>query len=141
MLREDAAAVAGLERQVPSPWSRALIEGELGYPGSTALMAFAAGEVAGWCCCRQVGGEAELLKMSVARRWRRRRVATRLLHHLEGGLCEKHVERLYLEVRSKSAPAVSFYTHAGFTVHGRRINYYSQPDDDALLMLKLLFHS
>jgi ribosomal-protein-alanine N-acetyltransferase len=88
-----------------------------------------------------VHAEAELLKMTVAEKWRRRHAAARLLHVLEHELHEREVVRLYLEVRSKNVPAVSFYTQAGFTVNGRRINYYSQPGDDALILQKLLFHS
>jgi ribosomal-protein-alanine N-acetyltransferase len=87
-----------------------------------------------------VHAEAELLKMTVARKWRRRSVATRLLHALERRLREIDTARLYLEVRSKNFPAVTFYNQAGFTVSGRRINYYNQPSDDALILQKLLFH-
>ena len=138
--REDVEAVADLEKQVFSPWNKSLIESELDYASSLALVAETSGELAGWCCCRHVHAEAELLKMTVAKKWRRRSVATRLLHTLERRLGKINVARLYLEVRSKNFPAVTFYNQAGFTVGGRRINYYNQPSDDALILQKLLFH-
>ena len=138
MARNDVKAVADLEAQVPSPWNRSLISSELNYARSFVLIGEAAGEVAGWCCCRHESTEAEVLKLSVAMKWRRRSVATRLLNALESRLREINVESLYLEVRSKNAPALTFYAQAGFTVQGRRINYYSQPSDDALLLRKLL---
>ena len=140
MAREDAEAVADLEKQVPSPWNISLISSELDYASAFTLVAEAAGEVAGWCCCRHVSPEAEMLKMTVAVKWRRRSVATRLLKSLESKLREIGVENLYLEVRSRNVPAAKFYDRAGFTVHVRRINYYSQPSDDALILHKLLHH-
>lgn len=140
MAREDIKAVADLEKQVPSPWNISLISGELDYSCSFALVAEAAGDVAGWCCCRYENMEAELLKMTVAAKWRRRSVATRLLNTLEITLRARGVEKLFLEVRSKNVPAATFYDQAGFTVNGRRINYYTQPRDDALLLQKLLDH-
>ena len=140
MAREDVEAVADLEKQVPSPWNISLISSELDYASTFALVAEATGEVAGWCCCRHESPEAELLKVTVAAKWRHRSVATRLLISLEIKLRAIGVESLYLEVRSKNIPATKFYDQAGFTVHGRRINYYSQPSDDALILQKLLHH-
>ena len=136
--REDVEAVADLEKQVSSPWNISLISSELVYPGSVVLVAESAGEAAGWCCCRYESTEAELLKLTVAEKWRRRSVATRLLDALESKLREMSVDSLYLEVRSKNIPGTTFYAQAGFTVHGRRINYYSQPHDDALILQKQL---
>ena len=138
MASNDVMAVADLEAQIPSPWNRSLISSELNYARSFALICEASGEVAGWCCCRYESTEAELLKLSVAVTWRRRSMATRLLNALESRLREISVASLYLEVRSKNVPALAFYDQAGFTVQGRRINYYSQPSDDALLLRKLL---
>ena len=140
MAREDVEAVANLEAQVSSPWNISLISSELNYASSFAFIAEAAGEVVGWCCCRYASTEAELLKITVAVNWRRRSVATRLLNTLERKLRAMSVASLDLEVRSKNVSAAAFYGQAGFTVTGRRINYYSQPRDDALLLQKLLHH-
>ena len=134
MTHGDVKAVVHLEKKVSSPWSRSLIEVELGHARSITLTAMAAAEVVGWCSCRYVQDEAELLKIGVAKKWRRCSVATCLLATLEEELRDVGVVRQYLEVRSENLPAVSFYQHAGFTVTGRRINYYSQPSDDALVL-------
>ncbi|MEJ2134944.1 MAG: ribosomal protein S18-alanine N-acetyltransferase [Desulfofustis sp.] len=135
----DVEAAAHLEKNVFSPWSSSLIEVELDNTRSLAFTARAATEVVGWCACRYLQDEAELLKIGVAEKWRRRSVATCLLAALEKGLRDVGVVRLYLEVRSENLPAVSFYHQSGFTVTGRRINYYSQPSDDALVLQKNIF--
>ncbi len=40
-----------------------------------------------------------------------------------------------LEVRASNFPALRLYERQGFTIAGRRKNYYQNPPDDALLML------
>ena len=136
MVGADIEPVFHLENQAPSPWGRALIEDELNHDQSIVLVAIVAGEVVGWCCCRYIQDEAELLKIGVAESWRRRSVAALMLAALEEELQTVGALSLYLEVRSENLPAVSFYRQAGFTATGRRINYYSQPRDDAVVLRK-----
>ena len=44
------------------------------------------------------------------------------------------VASVLLEVRESNLPAQNCYAQAGFTVVGRRKNYYELPKEDALLM-------
>ena len=141
MVGRDVETVVHLEKQAPSPWGRSLIEDELNRDHCFILVAIVADEVAGWCCCRYVQDEAELLKISVAESWRRRSVARQMLAALEKELREVGALTLYLEVRSENLPAVSFYRQAGFTATGRRIKYYSQPRDDAIVLIKPISQS
>ena len=136
MAHEDIEAVVQLEAQVLSPWNRSLIENELAHARSVTLAALTATGVVGWCTSRYVLDEAELLKIGVAENWRRRSMATRLLSSLEEELRDVEVLSIHLEVRSENLPAVCFYRQVGFTVTRRRINYYSQPSDDALILSK-----
>jgi ribosomal-protein-alanine N-acetyltransferase len=141
MVGRDVEIVVRLEKQAPSPWGRSLIKDELNRNHSFTLVAVVADEVVGWCCSRYVKDEAELLKISVAESWRRRSVAKFMLAALEKQLRTVAVLTLYLEVRSENLPALSFYRQVGFTVTGRRINYYSQPKDDAVILRKPISQS
>ena len=141
MVGRDVEIVVRLEKQAPSPWGRSLIKDELNRNHSFTLVAVVADEVVGWCCSRYVKEEAELLKISVAQSWRRRSVAKFMLAALEKQLRTVAVLILYLEVRSENLPALSFYRQVGFTVTGRRINYYSQPRDDAVILRKPISQS
>ena len=141
MIGRDVEIVVRLEKQAPSPWGRSLIKDELNRNHSFTLVAVVADEVVGWCCSRYVKDEAELLKISVAESWRRRSVAKFMLAALEKQLRTVAVLILYLEVRSENLPALSFYRQVGFTVTGRRINYYSQPRDDAVILRKPISQS
>ena len=44
--------------------------------------------------------------------------------------------RLFLEVRSRNVPAIKLYTAYGFKEIGIRKNYYKDPQDDAIVMLR-----
>jgi len=128
--------VAAIEQHELSAWSRSLIESEFECERSTLLVATAGFSIIGWCCSRGIGEEAELLKIGVLPDWRRRSVGTALLAELLEFLRLADVESLLLEVRSCNEIALRFYSERGFTLVGRRINYYSHPDDDALIMNK-----
>lgn len=140
MAEGDIGDVFQLESQVPSPWSSSLIEEERRRAYSIVLVAVAEDEIISWCCTRAIKSEAELLKLVVAEEWRRRSAGTTLLAALEQRLLKTGVQWLYLEVRSANQPAISFYRQAGFTQVGKRINYYSQPKDDALIFKKTNDH-
>jgi ribosomal-protein-alanine N-acetyltransferase len=132
--REDLEAVASLESSGISGWSKSLVAEELGRPNALALVAVVSEKVVGWCCASLVGAEAELLKICVEHGMRRKRCGTELLTVLQQRLHAQGAEHLFLEVRSRNRAAVLFYSRLGFTAVGRRINYYSRPSDDALIL-------
>jgi ribosomal-protein-alanine N-acetyltransferase len=53
-------------------------------------------------------------------------------------MAEKGVTGVLLEVRESNLPAQNCYAQAGFTVVGRRKNYYELSKEDALLMGRVL---
>ena len=138
MSAEDLTAITALERCEPSAWEESLIRAELGRQDGIQLIAHLNSIVLGWCCGRFFDTEAELLKIAVQAGSRRQKIATRLLDSLEKQLHESGVQLLFLEVRSRNLSAISFYHKVGFTEDARRIRYYSQPVDDALLFRKTL---
>jgi ribosomal-protein-alanine N-acetyltransferase len=46
----------------------------------------------------------------------------------------EEVATVELEVRAGSAGAIALYSGLGFVVVGRRVGYYREPVEDALLM-------
>jgi len=116
-----------------------MLQGENVFSGSFNLVMAAKGEgVVGWCSCRIIGFEAELLKIAVREKWRRQGVARHLLEGLWRQLANHEVERIFLEVRAANVPALSFYQKHGFLGTGIRSRYYQNPPDDAVLMEKTL---
>jgi len=138
MVAADLAAVADIDRQEPSPWSEIALAEELQRDDGFLAVICLGETVAGWGCLRHSGYEAELLKITVARTFRRQKLGSCLFDYLLTSLEQHGVEALFLEVRSCNRPALSFYRSSGFTDVGRRINYYRQPSDDALILRKPL---
>ncbi len=134
----DIPVVAALESAELSAWSEASIAAELGRFDGAALVVCDGTSVAGWGCCRHSTFEAELLRISVRPSVRRRGLGSMLLEGFFSLYRQQSVGEMYLEVRSRNHAAITFYLGHGFTEVGRRINYYRQPSDDALVLKKIL---
>ena len=136
----DIDLVARLEAGEPSAWDKGDLRREIEQRHAIQLVAVDAdgGRIVGWCCSRQCGPEAELLKIAVLGRCRRSGIAAALLASLEGRLVGEGVRTLFLEVRSRNHPATSLYRKHGFSEVGRRPQYYSSPEDDAVILAKTL---
>jgi len=91
------------------------------------------GEIVGFLVASGVGTEWELENVVVAESARRRGLAARLLRHLLSVLPERDAGELRLEVRESNAAARALYAQAGFQECGRRADYYSSPQEDAVL--------
>ena len=139
MLQGDVERIAALEQSSPSPWSASLVAGELGRPDGLQLVAVNGDTVLGWCCGRYAVPEAELLKIAVTPLQRRCGLGTALLRRLEDLLQARGCAFLFLEVRAANRAAIGLYQRLGFMTVGCRKNYYSTPQDDALILRKSFF--
>jgi len=81
-----------------------------------------------------VAPEGELETIAVAQEGQRRGVGTRLLQALTEKLRTERVTDLMLEVRASNQVALDFYRALGFRETGRRVRYYADPEEDAVLM-------
>ena len=83
-------------------------------------------------------GECALDNMVVTEAWRRQGIGTRLLG---AGLlwCRAHSgSSVWLEVRASNMGAIQMYERAGFSIAGRRPDYYSDPVEGAIEMQKVV---
>jgi len=92
------------------------------------------GPVVGFAVASLVAPEAELETMGVASEGQRRGVGARLLQALVEELRAERVTELMLEVRASNCGALAFYRARGFRETGRRVRYYADPEEDAVLM-------
>jgi [ribosomal protein S18]-alanine N-acetyltransferase len=104
-------------------WTAAQCAGLLPLPGVWLTVASAADEVAGFSLARSVADEAELLLLAVRPDLRGRGIGKCLLTNFSEAAISRGAVTLHLEVRDGN-PATMLYRKAGFTVSGRRINYY-----------------
>ena len=121
------------------PWSREALEEELENPYAHYVVCTdGAGNVLGYIGSRIVLDSADITNVAVRPVYRRRGIARQLVGRMLGQMAEKGVTGVLLEVRESNLPAQNCYAQAGFTVVGRRKNYYELPKEDALLMGRVL---
>ena len=136
MTPDDAAAGAYIEKECFSePWSEAVYHATLllGY-AYYFLAVDEAGEVIGTTGLQVIAGEGEITNVAVIPSRRGRRIAHALLETaLECG-SGLGVTDYTLEVRAGNIPAIRLYESFGFAEEGRRKNFYTSPQEDALIL-------
>ncbi len=78
--------------------------------------------------------ECEVENMAVRAAHRRNGLGRRLVEALQVWCREQHADQVHLEVRASNQAALELYTKMGFSSVGRRLAYYSQPVEDAVLL-------
>jgi len=137
MRRRHLRAVLRIEAQDLQPgWSLGLFMSELarGDRDRRYVVARAAGSVVGFAGILFIGGDGHVTTISVDRRWRRRRVGTRLMLVLAREALNRGAEAMTLEVRAGNEAAIALYRRFGFAPVGVRKGYYRDPVEDALVM-------
>lgn len=145
----DLDDVLAIEQESFSlPWTRAMFEAELqGNPFGRFLGAFSLSEVhpakrlLGYICYWVVFDELRLMNLAVRPDCRRQGIASHLVRHaLEEGI-NQGTARALLEVRASNHLAQKLYETFDFRQYGRRRSYYTNPNEDAILMqLQLVRH-
>jgi len=92
------------------------------------------GEQLGFLIGRRVVADMEILNFAVRADARRKGTGDQLLQSALIWAASFSAEQVILEVRSANETALRFYERHKFHIAGRRRNYYSSPDDDALLL-------
>ena len=78
--------------------------------------------------------EAHITTFAVHPRWRRQRIGERLLLAFLDLARDRHAREATLEVRLSNLPARRLYEKYGFRPVGLRPRYYSDNNEDALIM-------
>lgn len=110
------------------------------YFGRKAVMTVEDGrtKLVGFFLARSILENLELLKIGVYPDYQNGGIGTRLL---EAALVEgtkRGCLRCFLEVRKSNESAIQFYYLQQFKIAGERINYYTEPVEDAWIMERWL---
>jgi len=90
--------------------------------------------LAGYVVGRLAADELHINNIAVRETFRRAGVATALLSRVLTEARAYRAVRAFLEVRASNLAAQALYERCGFCPVGRRRNYYSNPQEDALIM-------
>ena len=135
---QDLEDVAALEAaSFTNPWTREMLEREL----ATSLVARVyvlrtAGKVTAFCSCWIVSDELHINTLAVDPEFRRQGLATLLMRQLLNVAQAEGATRALLEVRRSNVPAIRLYESLGFSVADVRRAYYTQPEEDALILAR-----
>ena len=120
------------------PWSRKAFEDE--FKNSIAVY-FAArndDECIGYAGFWNVSGEGDITNVAVVEEHRRSGVGSMLIEAVLERAKQLNIDIMTLEVRQSNYKAQGLYKKYGFEVIGTRKRYYSDNNEDALIMTKQL---
>jgi [ribosomal protein S18]-alanine N-acetyltransferase len=135
----DLDAVADLEgRCFTNPWTREALAGELARSDvARVFVARLPGDpVAAFCSCWFVADQLHINTIAVGAAFRRSGIATQLMLYVMAEAVRHGARRATLEVRASNTAARKLYESLGFTVAAVRPCYYTQPEEDALILWK-----
>ncbi len=117
------------------PWSEVAFRNELTLNHfARYIMMDVDGEPAGYAGMWAIVDEAHITNIAVRTAYRGRHLGERLLRHLMEWAGELGLERMTLEVRASNRVAQSLYVKLGFVPAGVRKGYYSDNNEDAIIM-------
>jgi ribosomal-protein-alanine N-acetyltransferase len=128
--------IAASTKNAPN-WSRAAYLAAIdpaGSPRRVTLVAETSKELTGFAVASLNLPEAELEAIVTAISFQRRGVARDLFAFISEDLRREAVSAILLEVRASNLPAQAFYRAVSFVETGRRVRYYAEPVEDAILM-------
>jgi len=139
MQHSDLDDVLAIERaSFAAPWTREMFVSELSNRVARAVIFRVDAAVAGYVCYWVVLDEAHLQTVAVHPDMRRRGFGMAIMSYVEAMCLREGVRRIILEVGRRNAAARNLYRKCGFTAIGFRKRYYSEINDDAVVMEKWL---
>lgn len=136
MTIDDVDGVQAVERaSFPVPWPASAFRHELTQNKNARYIVARDGErIVAYAGLWLMVDEAHITTFAVLPEERRRRIGERLLQRLFEIAHEMHAEWLTLEVRASNLAAQRLYEKYGFRRAGVRRRYYSDNNEDALIM-------
>jgi ribosomal-protein-alanine N-acetyltransferase len=94
--------------------------------------------IKGFIASRLIADELHVNNVAVRSEYHRLGIGSALLETVIFESRRMGAQLAFLEVRASNAPAQALYTRCGFSITGRRRNYYSEPTEDALVMSRTI---
>jgi ribosomal-protein-alanine N-acetyltransferase len=136
MRRRHLRGVLRIEAQVyPRPWSLGLFLSELALRTTRIYAVAKVGPtVVGYAGLMLAAGDGHVTTIAVDPEWHRHGIGTRLLLAISRAGIARGCSGLTLEVRVSNEAAQAMYRRFGYAPAGIRKNYYSESNEDALVM-------
>lgn len=137
MMAEDLDQVMEIETALfTPPWTKEGFFTFLTRKDALFLVVVEKGRILGYCGLLMVLDEGDITNVAVRPERQREGIGHFLMESMIRLAGELGVTTIHLEVRKGNDTAKRLYERVGFTVDGIRKNYYSDPQEDALLMTR-----
>lgn len=93
-------------------------------------------DLRGYIIYHVVPDEAVIVNFAIAPEFWQQGLGAQLLEHTLNIMQESGISAVYLDVRRSNLAALVLYAKFGFRTLGVRKNYYSEPVEDALVMVR-----
>ncbi|RNB55719.1 ribosomal-protein-alanine N-acetyltransferase [Brevibacillus gelatini] len=136
MTMQDVGAVAELERlSFSTPWPHEAFVNELTKnPNARYVVAVHQNRIVAYCGMWIVLDEAHITNVAVHPLFRGKKIGLGLMIKMMGVAKMLGAKSMTLEVRPSNTVARNLYTKLGFREHGVRKRYYSDNNEDAIIM-------
>jgi len=118
----------------PSPWNANAFKAEAQKKVSHLWALIIDHELLGYICFWVFMDEIQLVNLAIHPFKRREGYAKTLLSKMFDVSLSRGIQYIWLEVRPSNHPAKSLYSKYGFCEIGRRPNYYTETQEDAIVM-------
>ena len=136
--KQHLSEVAEIEKKVFSePWSEKSLELCLS-DNAFCICCVENGAVVSYCTVMTVLDEAQIINVATDPERRGRGYAKAVLETVFAECKKRNLISISLEVRESNVPAIALYEGLSFNVEGKRKDFYKNPRENALVMIKNL---
>ena len=126
------------EESFNNPWSKAAFAKELKNKYGYYIVGLIGGKVVSYLGAWLFLNKAHITNLAISSNYRREGLATKLLTQLFKKLSQEGIVIVTLEVRISNQAAKNLYRSLGFVKIGIKKEYYSDNNEDAIVMWKRL---
>ncbi|HUO58450.1 MAG TPA: ribosomal protein S18-alanine N-acetyltransferase [bacterium] len=137
MLEVDLEQVVEIEKaSMPSPWSKELFEEELRREAAHYFVVEENERVAGYMGYWEAPEEAHIINLAIGPAFRRRGLGRKMVEACLSFATKRGARLATLEVRESNETARRLYEKCGFRFVAIRKKYYSDNQEDAVVMIR-----
>ncbi len=139
MTERDIPKVINISLEYPElAWSETLFLKEIHNPNSISIVTEHENQIIAYLCARVVIDECHLQNLGVSQYYRGKGIGTALMGELINRLAPFNASRIFLELRKSNDAALRLYKKMGFQIVAIRKQYYCNPTEEGILMLKTI---
>jgi ribosomal-protein-alanine N-acetyltransferase len=137
MLEADLEQVVEIEKaSMPSPWSKELFDEELKREAAHYFVVEKEGRVAGYMGYWEAPEEAHIINLAIGPAFRKQGLGREMMNHCMEYARKRGARLATLEVRQSNEAAQRLYEKCDFRTVAIRKKYYSDNQEDAVVMLR-----